>query len=242
MHLTHRFGGTPEETKRSLDNLSTVNRYFAGIRSILASLKQLVLRQPTRPLRILDVGCGRADALRAVVLWARQRGIQAHGVGIDQDASVVRHAVAASREVSGITIVQADARRLPFRPRSFDVVLSSMLLHYFASSEAPTLLAAWARLATQTLVVSDIERHWIPYVALSMLRRISSNGLMGEGSRRTVLRGFTRDELVTLGAQAGFVTVGVRRFWPFRLVFVTSHPGSMPGAAAARIVGDGSNR
>jgi SAM-dependent methyltransferase len=242
-YLAHRFGGTLEETVRALDDLSRVNRYFGGVRSILASLKHLVRHQPTRSLRILDVGCGRADALRAVVLWARQCSIEAQGVGIDQDAAVVRHAVAANREVSGITIVQADARRLPFSPRSFDVVLSSMLLHYFASSEAPALLAAWAKLATQTLIISDIERHWIPFVAISMLRRLSDNSLVGEGSRRTVQRGFTRNELVTLAAQAGFVTVGIKRFWPFRLVIVaSSYPGSMIGPAAARINDDGSNR
>jgi hypothetical protein len=63
-----------------------------------------------------------------------------------------------------------------------------------------------------------------------MLRRISSNSLVGEGSRRTVLRGFTPDELVTLAAHAGFAGVRVRRFWPFRLAFVASHPGPMPAA------------
>jgi SAM-dependent methyltransferase len=228
--LAHHFGGTPEETLQSLDDLCTANRYFGGTRSILESFEQVTPREPTLPLRILDVGCGRADGLRAVVLWARRRGIGARGVGIDLDAAVVRHAAAASRELSEITIIQGDARRLPFPPRSFDFVFSSMLLHYFASSEAPALLAAWGSLATRTLIISDVERHWVPCVALSMLRRISSNSLVGEGSSRTVLRGFTRDELVMLAAHAGFASVCVRRFWPFRLAFVAFHPDPMPAA------------
>jgi SAM-dependent methyltransferase len=233
--LSHHFGGTPEETLRSLDNLSTTNRYFGGTQSILASLEQIPPREPTRPLRVLDLGCGRADVLRAVVHWARRRAIAIRGVGVDQDAQVVRHATVASRELSEITIVQGDARRPPFPPRSFDFVLASMLLHYFTSSEAATLVVTWGRLATQGLIVSDVERHWFPCVAISLLGRVSRSSLFREGSRRTVLRGFTRDELLALAARAGFATVYVRRFWPFRLALVASQSGPVPWAPPAEV-------
>jgi SAM-dependent methyltransferase len=229
--LPHHFGGTLEETVRVLDNLSTANRHFGGTRSILESLERSLPREPTRPLRILDVGCGGADVLREVVRWGRRRGVEVRGVGVDQDPAVIRHATAASRELREIAIVQGDARRLPFPPRSFDFVLSSMLWHYFASREAAAVLASWGTLATRGLIISDVERHWLPCVAISVLGRISKSSLFREGSRRTVLRGFTRDEMARLAAQAGFATVRVRRFWPFRLALVAWHAGPLPAAA-----------
>jgi SAM-dependent methyltransferase len=222
------FGGTRDQTTRILDNLSTANRYFGGTRSVLMSLSRTVAAVRGAPLRILDVGCGRADAVREIVAWGRRQGLKTSVVGIDKDGLVVDQARMACRGWPEITIVQADARQLPFSARRFDVVVSSMLLHYFASSDAAVLLAAWGDLATQAVIISDIERHWVPYAAIVGLRGVSRSSLFQRGSLRTVLRGFTPDELADLALRAGLARVRVRRFWPFRLALV-ARPVGAPG-------------
>lgn len=215
----HRFGGSREDVVRVLRDLAIANRYFGGMRSVLHPLQRLLAAHRGGALRILDVGCGRADTLRALVRWARRRGLSVRGVGVDLDPDVANDA-AAGRSFPEIRIVRGDALRLPFRPGSFDYVVSSMLLHYFSTEQAPGLLRAWGALAARALVINEVERHWFPCLAISVLGRVSRSSLFREGSRRTVLRGFTPEELAGFAARAGFGSVRINRYFPFRLTLI----------------------
>jgi ubiquinone/menaquinone biosynthesis C-methylase UbiE len=133
---------------------------------------------------------------------------------------VVARAAAACRPWPEIRVVRGDATQLPFADRCFEYVTSSMLLHYFGLAEAGRVLAGWGRLATRAVVVADVQRHWIPYAAITGLGRVSGNPLFRAGHGDTVRRGFTPRELGQLGGQAGFERMRVRRHVPFRLSLV----------------------
>ena len=216
----HHFGGPRDETVRSLDNLRVANRYFGGTRSILRPVCDLLGSCPAGFVRVLDVGCGGADVPRALAGWARRRALRLHITAVDQDPVAVARAAAACRSWPEIRVVRGDAARLPFTERSFDYVVSSMLLHYFGLAEAVALLRAWRSLATRAVVVADVQRHWFPCAAISLLGRLSRHPLFREGHGHTVRRGFTPGELGRLGAQAGFARMRVRHHVPFRLSLV----------------------
>jgi SAM-dependent methyltransferase len=221
--LPHRFGGPDGATGQSLDSLRIANRYFGGARSILRPLCGLLRSRPAgADIRILDVGCGGADVPRALVGWARRHGVRVRVTAVDENAVVVGRARLACRPWPEIHVVRADATRLPFSEGSFDYVISSMLLHYFGLAEAAALLAAWRRLATRAVVVADVQRHWLPCLAIDLLGRVSASPLFREAHGRTVRRGFTPGELRHLAGQAGFARTRVRRHAPFRLSLVGS--------------------
>ncbi|MFQ5899163.1 MAG: methyltransferase domain-containing protein [Candidatus Methylomirabilia bacterium] len=232
--LPHRFGGSSEEVALALDHLSLANRYFGGTQSLLHPMRQLLAPHRGDHLRVLDVGCGRADTPRALVTWARRTGLDLSVVAVDQDPDVVRHAAAASQAFPEIQIVRGDALQLPFRPGSFDYVFSAMLLHYFSSDEAVAVLRSWGTLSSRALLASDVERHWFPCLAIPLLAKISKSSLFREGSRRTVLRGFTPEEMAWLAGQAGFASPSVRRYFPFRLALVGWRDEPDPGRRAPR--------
>jgi SAM-dependent methyltransferase len=215
----HRFGRSPRETIRVLDALVLANRRFGGTRSLLHPLRELVAGQCADRVRLLDIGCGRADIARALIRWARSRGLDLRVVGVDLDPEVIEQATAATVSFPEIALVRGDARHLPFARGSFDYVVSSLLLHYLSAGEAPGVLRAWAALASRAVVVSDRERHWFPGVAITVLggirRRRSLFGASSSGHR-----GFTTEEMVRLAARAGFATAHVERYFPFRLALV----------------------
>jgi SAM-dependent methyltransferase len=78
-------------------------------------------------LRVLDAGCGMGRWLH----FARESGARA--VGMDVSAAVD---VAAGREGDGADFVQADLRRPPFAPASFDLVYSLGVVHHVADPGA----------------------------------------------------------------------------------------------------------
>jgi SAM-dependent methyltransferase len=213
----HSFGGPGGGTVRSLTSLGIANRRFGGARSILGPLGAMLESRRGASVRVLDVGCGSGDISRALTVRARAADVRMHVVAVDADAVVVDLARTSCRGWPDIEVVRADARQLPFREKTFDYVIASMLLHYFDFVDAEQLLSAWRRLATAAVLVSDVERHWLPYLAVRTLGHLSSNPLFDAGHARTIRRGFTGGELARLGVRAGFAQTRISRHFPYRL-------------------------
>ena len=77
-------------------------------------------------LKVLDLGCGFGYFCR----WAAQAGA-AKVVGVDSSERMLAHARSETRD-SGITYRQADLEDLALPPASFDLVFSSLAIHYVA--------------------------------------------------------------------------------------------------------------
>jgi SAM-dependent methyltransferase len=73
---------------------------------------------------VLDLGCGYGWFCR----WARQQGA-AHVLGIDVSEKMLAQAMTATRNAA-ITYTRADMEQLELLPDSFDLVYSSLALHY----------------------------------------------------------------------------------------------------------------
>lgn len=84
--------------------------------------------------RVLEVGCGSAPCAR----WLTDQG--ARVIGLDLSAGMLRHAVAAARETGiWVPLVQADATRLPFADRSFDLACSAFGAVPFVADSAAVM-------------------------------------------------------------------------------------------------------
>jgi ubiquinone/menaquinone biosynthesis C-methylase UbiE len=132
-------------------NIYDNDEFFAGYSRLPRSVDGLdgapewpVLRAllpDLRGRRVLDLGCGFGWFCR----WARERRA-VHIEGIDVSERMLARARAATADAT-IIYVRADLERLALRASSFDVVYSSLALHYIVDLER--LLAE----VHQTLVI-----------------------------------------------------------------------------------------
>ena len=76
---------------------------------------------------VLDLGCGFGWFCR----WARENGA-AHVLGIDVSEKMLAQASATTLDAA-VTYTRADMERLELPPASFDLVYSSLALHYIAN-------------------------------------------------------------------------------------------------------------
>ena len=120
-------------------NIYDNDEFFAGYSRLPRSIEGLdgapewpalqALLPDLRGRRVLDLGCGFGWFCR----WARERGAD-RIEGIDVSDKMLARARATTGDAT-ITYVRADLERLVLRASSFDVVYSSLALHYIVDLE-----------------------------------------------------------------------------------------------------------
>jgi ubiquinone/menaquinone biosynthesis C-methylase UbiE len=206
--------GTPEEITRSLDDLWRINEHLGGVSSSLRLLEHFFSRTGVHPVRILDVGSGDsrlAGYLRTELL---KRNIRAEFFVLDRRAT---HLASGRPSAAGLLPVVADVFALPFPARSFSLVMCNLFLHHFSGDEARYLLRQMAEMASEAVLINDLERHVLPYLFIRVAIPFARSRLTRNDGPASVRQAYTRDELAALAESAGFQNFEATRVPPFRL-------------------------
>ena len=178
----------PEEARASLADLVRVNKYWGG-HSTLRKLVDRVI-PPDEAFTLLDVGAASGDMGRCLREWRPQVEVTC----LDYIESHLE-ACAGSRVVG-------DAFALPFAPRSFDYVFSSLFLHHFTDEQVVELLAGFGRVARKQVLTIDLWRHPVT---------VYDGAISVEAA-------FSPGELTDLARRAGLAAPEARTFVPaFRI-------------------------
>lgn len=212
------------DLRHTLGDIRAANRLFGGRRALLNALRPfLVEADPGHPLAVLDVGTGSADLPVAMACLAQRLGRRIRVTAIDRDPSIAAIAARATRDRQEIQVVRADAFAPPFPRRSFDLVTASLFLHHFEHEQVVLLLREFSELARRAVVVNDLRRHRLPWIAIYLLARVMRcHPMFAHDAPLSVLRGFTADELRRAASESGARGFRLQRVWPFRLVLTIS--------------------
>jgi SAM-dependent methyltransferase len=118
-------------------------------------LASLLAPNPSETL--LDIGCGTGYFTRRFANDATDGNV----VGSDIDLDMIRFA--AGHSVRGTGFVTADTRQLPFRDKSFDLVVSITALCFIR--EEQQALREMLRVARRRVVLGLLNRHSLLYLA-----------------------------------------------------------------------------
>lgn len=206
--------GTPAEIERSLDDLWRINRWLGGVSSSLHLLERFFARTGPHPVRVLDVGAGDSRLAGRLQSELRRRNLRAEFVVLDRRWSHLRRGDPAA---SGLKPVVADVFNLPFPDGSFNVVMSNLFFHHFSGDAAQNLLRRLAGVASEAVVVNDLERNLLPYLFIRLGYPFARSPITRHDGPASVRQAYTRRELRALAEDAGFRDFEVRRLVPFRL-------------------------
>lgn len=147
--------------------------------------------------RVLNVGSGTGKEHRQI-----QAKIAPGGIAFGLDMAPIMLTLSQSR--TGAPLCQADARRLPYVPASFDRIFSSYMLDLLPAQDLPGILAGFQRVLKpggQMILVSLTEGVDLPSRALVALWKaaFSINPIWCGGCRPLQLAEYVR--------QAGFESV-----------------------------------
>jgi ubiquinone/menaquinone biosynthesis C-methylase UbiE len=140
----------------AVDDTERFGRYLERVASMIAAEKQKThdLLEPSAGQRLLDVGCGLGDDVRAL---AARVGPAGAVVGIDVSASLIDSA----RELglpAGVEFHTADAHGLPFTNDSFDGARVERALQHVA--DPARVLSEMARVVRPRGIVIASEPDW----------------------------------------------------------------------------------
>jgi 2-polyprenyl-3-methyl-5-hydroxy-6-metoxy-1,4-benzoquinol methylase len=186
----------PRLTAEGYRFMKLVNRIGGGTRVVREFLTAELADWPRdKPVRILDIGVGGGDIPVAIVRWARRRGYRIEFTCVDFNATALEmtQKVIDSSGIDSIKLVEADIFR--YQPiNDFDYAMGSMVFHHFTEAEIHRLIAHLCGFVRKALLINDLHRNLLNYLACSILviplsREIRHDALL------SIRRGFKPAEL-----------------------------------------------
>ena len=210
--------GTPaSELTGNLRDLRLLNRWLGWSTGVWSELRPL-LRRLNGTAILLDVATGSGDVPRALSRRAARAGIDLQLIGTDVSRAVL--ADASRFTGNSLTLVQHDATALPFADASVDIATLCLAAHHLDPAQLVSVLQELARVCRLGIIVSDLERGRLAYVAARLMALVLRNRLTAHDGPVSVLRAYTVPELRALAREAGLRRVRVRRRFPFRMTLV----------------------
>jgi 2-polyprenyl-3-methyl-5-hydroxy-6-metoxy-1,4-benzoquinol methylase len=197
-----------------LADLAKVNRVTFAHRPTLGFLRRAVGRRTH--FRLLDVGFGDGDMLRAIAAWANRRGIAADLAGIDLNPR--SQAAAEAKPSPGAPIRYLTGDYAGLVGGGFDCVVSSLVAHHMSEAELLAFLRFMEAEAAAGWFVNDLHRHGFAYTTWPLLAAAMRwHPIVRADGHTSIARSYRPAEWHALLDRAGIRDATVRRRFPFRL-------------------------
>ncbi len=194
-----------DEYVECLHQLSWINRWTGGYALTLKGLETFLINTPasttttknesgSRRWRILDIGFGFGDTLRAIAQWASDQDLIVDLVGVDINPRATT--IAQNETPSWMNIRFEAANIFEYRPSEpFDVIVNSFFMHHLRNDQIVLLLQWMAKNSRLGFFINDLHRHPLPYHFIKHATRLfSGNRLICHDASVSVARAFTSTE------------------------------------------------
>ena len=209
----------PASVEACLRDLARINRWTGAYRITARWLERLLDRHRlTRPLVVVDVGCGYGDMLRKIVAFAEHRDLVVDLIGVDLNPHAAAAAAQATTPGRPIRYLTLDVFDLPpsIRP---DVVISALFAHHLDDARLVRFLQWMEKRARLGWLVNDLRRHVVPYlIARFAPALLCMNRMVQNDAPVSVARAFERRDWERLLERAGLSAepTTVAACFPFR--------------------------
>ena len=203
---------------RVLSHLSRVNRVTLAQRPTLAFVSKIMRlsNDAATPLRLLDVGFGHGDMLRAIAGLAARHGRTVELVGVDLNPRSESAARAATPATMPIRWITGDYRDLA--GQGWDMIISSLVAHHMSDDERDDFLRFMDAQAARGWLVYDLHRQRIPFAGYPLLATmLLVDPIVRRDGQLSVGRSFRRHEWMTMLDRAGINGATISRWFPYRL-------------------------
>ncbi|MEO8151131.1 MAG: methyltransferase domain-containing protein [Bacteroidia bacterium] len=207
-------GVVVDEIHKALHELEVINKLLGGYHVIFNALEKL---EWNRPLTIMDLGCGGGDMLRAIARWAEKKNREVNLIGVDRNPVMIEYASEHAKDFPNISFKTLDVFDDELMLINADVTMNSLFCHHFDDEQLTELIKRMNKLATYTVIVNDIHRHWFAYYSIKFITAaFSKTYLVKYDAALSVARSLTRKEWEKILADADIKNYSLRWMWAWR--------------------------
>lgn len=213
-----------EDIKRNMQELDFINTKLGGHDITLDGIVELIKNQMAfnSKLKIVEIGCGGGDNLRAIRNWAERIHLPVQLKGVDINPECIAYAQQQKRN-RGIDFLVSNYKDVLFDEKP-DIIFSSLFCHHFTEDELVFMLRWMKQNSSVGFFINDLHRHWLAYFSIKMLTKFFSKSyLVKNDAPLSVRRGFTKQEWIILFHQAGIANFTCKWRWAFRWLITSAN-------------------
>lgn len=211
-----------EELRDALDQIARINHLLGGNNLTLQGIKQLLKKTDiSKPILIVDVGCGNGDMLRMLSDYGRKNNLDFKLIGIDANAFTMDHAKSLSNNYSNIEYKCMDVFSEDFAALQYDIVLCTLTLHHFTNEQIIDIITIFNKNANIGIVVNDLHRSKLAYRLFEIICTVFKlNRMSREDGLVSILRGFKKNELEDFSKKLNLKNYTINWKWAFRYQWI----------------------
>lgn len=210
-----------ELLQKTLDQIAVINKRLGGNKATINGIHTLLnSKLAGSTISIIDLGCGSGDMLRAIADYGRKNKYIFKLTGIDANEFTVNYARKLSAGYPEIEYVKMDVLAAEFAGFEYDIAVATLFLHHFKNEEIEKMLELLIKKAGTGIVINDLHRSRTAYYLFKLISIFISNPMARNDGAVSVLRGFKRKELITLGNKLKNTTGSIRWKWAFRYQWI----------------------
>jgi 2-polyprenyl-3-methyl-5-hydroxy-6-metoxy-1,4-benzoquinol methylase len=204
---------------QNLAELDIINTYLGGHNVSLLGIKK-VLKQLNQPeIKILDIGCGGGDNLRAIEKKIKQQSVSLVLKGVDLKKDCIEYAQSKMNAASSTRFECCDYRE-SIDKEWLDIVHAALFFHHFEEKEIISFIKTVSS-KKRYIIINDLERNPIAYFAIKILTKIFSKSyLVKHDAPLSVARGFKKIEWEKMIKEAGIKNYKISNRWAFRHLII----------------------
>lgn len=212
--------GTDHDVAVNLAEMERINRLLGGTPALTRYLYPR-LKLHHQLVTLLDVGTGAGALPLELLRWAAKQRLPLRVLAADLSGRNLRAANTTVRDSPKIQRVQADALSLPLPAGQVDYVVSTLFLHHLTPEQLEQLLVESFRLANRAVMMSDLIRGWMPYLAFKLIQPVfARNYLTRKDGALSIRRAYTPEELYRIAVRAGLPDPRIYVHFPWRMTLV----------------------
>jgi 2-polyprenyl-3-methyl-5-hydroxy-6-metoxy-1,4-benzoquinol methylase len=187
------------ELHRALRQLRLLNKLFGAAGPTLHGVRRLwTAADKPRSLSILDVGSGSGDVNRLLLRWADKNRISIRIMLADRTEEACEEARRLFHGDSRVQVMRCELSDL--QQASADIVTGTQFVHHFHKAEVSAVVERMLQISRLGIVINDIHRHWIPWMAVWLATHvISNNRYIRHDGPLSVAKGFRSSDWEALG-------------------------------------------
>ncbi len=211
-----------EELEKTLKDLDKVNLWLGGNEITVEGVEKLLKSCCyTRPIKIIDVGCGNGSILKEVADFGRKTGEKFELLGIDANQNAMTIAEENLSAYPEVSFKGMDVFSEEFRALEADIILCTLTLHHFNNEQIKELMKIFTQKAGLGIVINDLQRSKAAYYLFkAFCAAFGIREINRKDGLTSILRSFKKKELENFGKNLQVSRQEINPKWAFRYQWI----------------------